>query len=91
MEGRTAWSRNVGTPLREFLGTETGSAVFLLVATIVALIWVNFDAASYTDVWSTELSIHIGSSGISQDLQHWLNNGLMTFFVPEVFEPPARR
>ena len=80
MEGRTAWSRNVGTPLREFLGTETGSAVFLLVATIVALIWVNFDAASYTDVWSTELSIHIGSSGISQDLQHWLNNGLMTFF-----------
>ena len=80
MEERTAWSRNVGTPLREFLGTETGSAVFLLAATIAALVWVNVDAASYTDVWSTVLSIHIGDSGISQDLQHWLNNGLMTFF-----------
>jgi Na+/H+ antiporter NhaA len=80
MEGRTAWTRNVGTPLREFLGTETGSAVVLLAATIVALIWVNVNATSYTDVWSTELSIRIGGTGISQDLQHWLNNGLMTFF-----------
>jgi Na+/H+ antiporter len=57
MEGRTAWSRNVGTPLREFLGTETGSAVVLLAATIAALIWVNVNATSYTDVWSTKLSI----------------------------------
>jgi Na+/H+ antiporter NhaA len=80
MEERTAWSRNVGTPLREFLGTETGSAVVLLAATIAALIWVNVDAASYGDVWSTELSIRIGGSGISQDVQHWINNGLMTFF-----------
>jgi Na+/H+ antiporter NhaA len=80
MEGRTAWSRNVGTPLREFLGTETGSAVFLLAATIAALVWVNVDASSYADVWSTNLSIRIGGSGISQDVQHWVNDGLMTFF-----------
>jgi Na+/H+ antiporter NhaA len=80
MEERTAWSRNVGTPLREFLGTETGSAVVLLAATIAALIWVNVDATSYSDVWSTTLSIHLGGAGISQDLQHWVNNGLMTFF-----------
>jgi Na+/H+ antiporter NhaA len=80
MEERTAWSRNVGTPLREFLGTETGSAVVLLAATIAALLWVNIDASSYADVWSTELSIHIGGAGLSQDLQHWVNNGLMTFF-----------
>jgi Na+/H+ antiporter NhaA len=80
MEGRTAWSRNVGTPLREFLGTETGGAVFLLAATIAALVWVNVDASSYADVWSTNLSIRIGSAGISQDVQHWVNDGLMTFF-----------
>jgi Na+/H+ antiporter NhaA len=80
MEGRTAWSRNLGTPLREFLGTETGSAVFLLVATIAALVWVNVDASSYRELWSTHLSIRVGSHGISQDLQHWLNDGLMTFF-----------
>jgi Na+/H+ antiporter NhaA len=80
MEGRTAWSRNVGTPLREFLGTETGSAVFLLAATIAALLWVNVDASSYANVWSTDLSIRVGSAGISQDVQHWVNDGLMTFF-----------
>jgi Na+/H+ antiporter NhaA len=80
MEERTAWTRNVGTPLREFLGTETGSAVFLLAATIVALLWVNVDASSYEHVWSTELSIQFGGSGVSQDVQHWINNGLMTFF-----------
>jgi Na+/H+ antiporter NhaA len=80
MEGRTAWSRNLGTPLREFLGTETGSAVFLLAATIAALVWVNVDPTSYGDVWSTNLSIRVGGSGISQDVQHWVNDGLMTFF-----------
>jgi Na+/H+ antiporter NhaA len=80
MEGRTAWSRNVGTPLREFLGTETGSAVGLLAAAIVALAWANVDAASYADVWSTTLSIRVGHTGVSQDLQHWVNDGLMTFF-----------
>ena len=80
MEDRTAWSRNVGTPLREFLGTETGSAVVLLAATVAALIWVNVDASSYGDVWSTDLSIRIGGSGVSQDIQHWVNDGLMTFF-----------
>jgi Na+/H+ antiporter NhaA len=79
-QDRTAWSRNVGTPLREYLGTETGSAVVLLAATIAALIWVNADAGSYTEVWSTNLSIRIGGSGVAQDVQHWINNGLMTFF-----------
>ena len=30
LEGRTAWARSVETPLRDFLRTETGSAVVLL-------------------------------------------------------------
>ena len=80
MEGRTAWSRNVGTPLREFLGTETGSAVVLLAATVLALAWVNVDASSYEQLWSTSLSIRLGGHGLSQDLRHWVNDGLMTFF-----------
>ena len=80
MEERTAWSRNVSTPLREFLGTETGSAVVLLAATIAALAWVNVDASSYEHVWSTNLSFRLGGSGLSQDVRHWVNDGLMTFF-----------
>ena len=44
--GRTAWARNLQTPLRQFLRTETGSAAVLLAATVTALVWVNIDAAS---------------------------------------------
>jgi Na+/H+ antiporter NhaA len=78
--GRTAWGRHLQTPLRQFLRTETGSAAVLLAATIIALIWVNVDAASYESLWRTPIGLHVGGFGVSQDLQGWLNNGLMTFF-----------
>jgi Na+/H+ antiporter NhaA len=76
---RTAW-QNLHTPLRAFLRTETGSAVVLLAATITALAWVNVDASSYTAVWGTQLSVHLGGSGVTQDLRGWVNSGLMAFF-----------
>jgi Na+/H+ antiporter NhaA len=78
--GRTAWARSLETPLREYLGTETGSALVLLVAALAALAWANIDFSSYRDVWHTNLSIRVGDSGISQDLRGWVNTGLMTFF-----------
>jgi Na+/H+ antiporter NhaA len=78
--GRTAWTRNLQTPLRSFLQTETGSAMVLLTAVVAALIWANVDQTSYERVWSTTLSIRIGSYSISQDLQAWINSGLMAFF-----------
>ena len=78
--GRTAWARNLETPLRTFLRTETGSAAVLLGATIAALIWVNVAQASYDRVWQTTLSITIGSSGISEPVSYWVNSGLMTLF-----------
>jgi Na+/H+ antiporter NhaA len=78
--GRTAWARNLQTPLRTFLRTETGSAAVLLAATVAALLWVNIHPGSYGSLWHTELSIHIGRWGVTQDLREWVNNGLMTFF-----------
>jgi Na+/H+ antiporter NhaA len=77
---RTAWARSLETPLRRFLRTETGSAAFLLAATIAALLWVNADASSYENVWQTHLSVRIGGSSVALDLRHWVNSGLMTFF-----------
>ena len=77
---RTAWSRAVPTPLREFLRTETGSAVLLLAATVAALLWVNVDSHSYSSLWTTRVSIQIGDSGIALDVRGWINSGLMTFF-----------
>jgi hypothetical protein len=45
--GRTAWARNLETPLRLFLRTETGSAVVLLGAALAALVWINLSVSSY--------------------------------------------
>ena len=78
---RTAWARNLAAPVRDFLSTETGSAIVLLAATIAALLWANCPWwHSYESVWTTKLSIQIGGSGISADLRQWVNQGLMTFF-----------
>jgi Na+/H+ antiporter NhaA len=78
--GRTAWARNLQTPLRQFVETEIGGAAVLLVAAAAALIWINADAHSYDSFWSTVLSIDIGDSGIALDLRQWVNSGLMTLF-----------
>ncbi len=78
--GRTAWARNLAAPVRDFLSTETGSAIFLLGATLAALLWSNVPGAHYESVWTTKLSIDLGGSSISIDLRHWVNEGLMTFF-----------
>jgi Na+/H+ antiporter NhaA len=80
LSGRTAWARNVQTPLREFLRTETGGAAFLLAAAVVALVWVNVNASSYDSVWSTTLSVRVSNASVALDLRDWVNSGLMTFF-----------
>jgi Na+/H+ antiporter NhaA len=78
--GRTAWARNLQTPLREFLRTETGGAAVLLAAAVAALVWVNVHASSYDELWETTLSIEVGGTGVSLELREWVNSGLMTFF-----------
>jgi len=79
--GRTAWARSLAAPVRDFLSTETGGAMALLVAAVVALLWANSPwSESYESLWTTELAITIGDAGISADLREWVNQGLMTFF-----------
>ncbi len=78
--GRTAWTRNLQTPLRAYLNTESGSSAILLAAILAALVWANVDHASYERVWTTTLSISFGGHSISMDLRGWINSGLMTFF-----------
>ena len=52
----------------------------MLAAAVAALVWVNVDASSYDSLWETRLSIELGDFGVSLDLRHWVNSGLMTFF-----------
>jgi Na+/H+ antiporter NhaA len=79
--GRTAWARNLASPVREFLGTETGGAAVMLAATVAALVWANTPLrSSYASVWSARLTVALGGGSVATDLRHWVNEGLMTFF-----------
>ena len=88
--GRTAWARNLQTPLRRFLRTETGSAAVLLTMAVAALAWANIDISSYDTVWNARLSVELNGAGVALDLREWVNSGLMTFFF-FVFGLEARR
>ena len=68
---------------RQFLATEAGSALLLLGAALIALVWANLPGwASYESFWSTAASIRIGDLSLSHDLRHWVNDaGMAIFFL----------
>jgi Na+/H+ antiporter NhaA len=79
--GRTAWARNLAAPVRNFLSTETGGAIAMLGAAIAALLWASSPWwHTYESVWTTRLSIRVGTAGVALDLRHWVNEGMMTLF-----------
>jgi Na+/H+ antiporter NhaA len=78
--GRTVWARDRSAPLRDFLLTESGSALVLVAGIVAAIVWANVGGSSYESFWRTRLSIGLGTAEIAQDLREWVNGGLMTFF-----------
>jgi NhaA family Na+:H+ antiporter len=84
---RPTWSRSgrrfprkVVQPLQSFLQTETSSAVLVLAAAVIALVWSNLPGDSYQRVWGTELTIRLGTRALTGDLRSWVSDGLMTLF-----------
>jgi NhaA family Na+:H+ antiporter len=64
-------------PLTEFLHDEAAGGIVLLAAAVAAMVWANSPARdAYTSLWTTELNV----LGIHEDLQHWVNDGLMALF-----------
>ena len=79
--GRTALVRSLARPLRVFVATEVGSAVILLAAALLALVWVNSPwGDTYEAVWTSELSIRLAGAELSLELREWINDGLMALF-----------
>ncbi|WP_224393017.1 Na+/H+ antiporter NhaA [Pseudonocardia sp. ICBG1293] len=68
---------------RRFLGTESGSAVLLVGAAVVALVWANL-GAGYESFWHTGLAVSFGDTALDLDLRHWVNDGLMVLFFLSV-------
>src|SRR4249919_742851 len=73
--------RRMVRPLQEFLQESTASAVLLVIAALVALIWVNSPIGdSYDRLWRTTFTLGSGRWAVSHDLRHWVNDGLMALF-----------
>jgi NhaA family Na+:H+ antiporter len=69
------------SPLRAFLHAESAGGIVLFVAAAAALTWANSPAADgYAQFWQQEITLGSGSAGVTHDLQHWVNDGLMTLF-----------
>jgi NhaA family Na+:H+ antiporter len=74
-------ARLIARPLREFLHVEAAGGILLLVAAVVALLWSNSPwQASYNDLWHTDATLRVGTFSVTEDLRHWINDGLMAVF-----------
>ncbi len=66
-------------PLQEFLRAEAAGGVVLLLAVAAALLWANA-GTTYARFWHHTLTLGSGAAAVTEDLQHWVNDGLMTVF-----------
>ena len=72
----TAWEA-----FARFVRSETGGAVVLLTATVVALVWANSAwRDSYEHLVHTSVGVTLGAHAFSLTARHWVNDGLMAVF-----------
>ena len=78
---RSHFTRRLHVPVQTFIHTEEISGIILFIAAVVAIIWSNSPwAESYFHLWETVITIDVGVLSISEDLHHWVNDGLMAIF-----------
>lgn len=66
---------------RVFISSEVLGSLFLLLCTIIAMIWANSPVAeSYFGLLEMPLSVSLGDLHFSLTLHQWLNEGLMMAF-----------
>lgn len=74
-------ARYVVQPVARFLEVEAAGGILLLAATAVALVWANSPwSGGYHQLWSTTVALEAGPLHLSEDLRHWVNDGLMVLF-----------
>jgi len=85
MRGHDLRGPSLVPAVRTFLATEAGSAVVLLGATLVALVWANSPwRDAYTALWHTPAGMFVGDARLELDLQHWVNDFAMAVFFAVV-------
>jgi NhaA family Na+:H+ antiporter len=74
-------ARSVARPVQRFLHIEAAGGLLLVVAAVVALLWANSPwSGAYDSFWSSDLSVGLAGHTLTEDLRHWVNDGLMTLF-----------
>lgn len=67
--------------VKTLLRDESVSGKLIIIFALIALVVVNSPFGSaYENIWQTYLTLGIDPFTISQDLRHWVNEGLMAFF-----------
>lgn len=70
-----------GEKFRHFLHLESTGGVFLMVATVIALILANSPARDVVyDFWHAHAVVQFGPVTIDESLAHWVNDALMAIF-----------
>jgi Na+:H+ antiporter, NhaA family len=69
------------TSIMEFIRTEAGGGLILVICAAVALIWSNSRwSDDYFDLLQTPVQIGARSFGLTMSLHHWINDALMVVF-----------
>ena len=77
----TAGASRLLRPFDAFFETEASSGIVLGAATVLALVWANTPwAGAYAALWDAVVTINLGVLVLSDDLRHWVNDGLMAVF-----------
>lgn len=73
--------RTVVLPAQRFIHTAGLSGFVLVAAALVAIVWANSPwAESYHHLQHAKLTLDLGVVTLSESLQHWVNDALMTLF-----------
>jgi Na+/H+ antiporter NhaA len=73
--------RGVAASIRAAQTAETGGALLLVGAVVVALLWSNSPwHASYFAFWQQPIGLTVGPWTLAADLRTWIDEGLMTLF-----------
>ncbi|MBL7845309.1 MAG: Na+/H+ antiporter NhaA [Cyclobacteriaceae bacterium] len=68
-------------PFNSFIKNESTAGIFLLMCSLVALALSNSPLSDeFHHLWEYEFSISIGNYAVSNNLHHWINDGLMAMF-----------
>ncbi|PCI38539.1 MAG: Na+/H+ antiporter NhaA [Thiotrichales bacterium] len=71
----------MGKAFKEFTHSQISSGILLIICTISALIWANSPyATGYFHINDIKLAVNIGNLHLEKNLQHWVNDGLMSIF-----------